>query len=524
MKAQGPRSHINMPQNDCAQCWTIFPINICNRRMVKARSPVLAAAFQQGPAQGQYIRQGRGKLQFHVNHIAASGEVWSHLPQQKSSAPPRDSSMSSDQLKSTSGLPKIAWAKGSYVFDVDGKQYIDGSGGPAVYCIGHGNEEVNAAIAAQLGRVAHGYRYNFTSDPLEQLTEIIQQRCGGDLQHMVFVTGGSEAVESCLKIALQYQHAVGQKKRRRFIARERSWHGNTLGALGVSGFLERRMAFEGAYIDALRIPPANAYRPTPGALDAQDLEDIILREGEENIAAFIFEPVVGAAGGCVPAPEGYVKRVRDICSRHGVLMIADEVMCGAGRTGTWRALEHDRVSPDLTAVAKGLAAGYLPLGAAIYSKHIANAIGVAQTGHTFTAHTTCCAAGVAVQTIVSRDKLVERVAAHAETFKNMLTRALTGVEAVGDIRGRGYFLAIELVQDRTSKSPFDAGLKLHLAIRQQALENGLICYPVGGNVDGIGGDVVILAPPYNATEAELAEIVEKTARSIRQVLTRHGFA
>jgi adenosylmethionine-8-amino-7-oxononanoate aminotransferase len=418
----------------------------------------------------------------------------------------------SRDLKDTSALPKIAWAKGSYLHDVDGKQYIDGSGGPAVYCIGHGNEEVNAAIMRQLERVAHGYRYNFTSDALEELTEIIQRRCGGDLQHVVFVTGGSEAIESCLKLALQYQTAMGQKSRRKFIARERSWHGNTLGALGVSGFLERRRAFEGAFIDAVRISPANAYRPEAGALDAQQLEDAILREGPENVAAFIFEPVVGAAGGCVPAPEGYAKRVREICTRHGVLMISDEVMCGAGRTGTWRALEKDGAEPDIMAVAKGLAAGYLPLGAAIYSRCVADAVGIAQTGHTFTAHTACCAAGVAVQTIVSREKLVERVA------------ALSGVEAVGDVRGRGYFIAAELVADRKTRKPFDASLKLHLQIRSQALENGLICYPVGGNVDGVNGDVVILAPPYNATDNELAEIVDKTAKSISQVLKRNSWA
>jgi adenosylmethionine-8-amino-7-oxononanoate aminotransferase len=427
-------------------------------------------------------------------------------------------------LKSIAHLPKVAWAKGCYLTDADGKQYIDGSGGPAVYCIGHGNEEVNAAITKQLERIAHGYRYNFTTDALEELTDIITTRCGGDLKNVIFLTGGSEAVESCLKLALQYQFAIGQKGRRKFIARERSWHGNTLGALGVSGFLDRRVAFEGAFIDAVRIAPANSYRAEPGALDAQQLEDAILREAPENIAAFIFEPVVGAAGGCVPAPDGYAKRVRDICDHYGVLMIADEVMCGAGRTGTWRALEEDGAEPDIMAIAKGLAAGYLPLGAAIYSTKIAEVIGVAQTGHTFTGHTACCAAGVAVQKIVTREKLVERVSANAGNFKSMLSEALSGVDAVGDIRGRGYFIAAELVANRKTKIPFPAEKKLALNIRAQALENGLICYPVSGNVDGVNGDIVILAPPYNASDAELAEIVDKTARSIKQVLHRLALA
>ncbi len=437
-------------------------------------------------------------------------------------------------ISSTDNLPKVAWGKGCYIYDVDGKQYIDGSGGPAVYCIGHGNVEVNEAIKAQLDRVAHGYRYNFTSDALEELTGIIRARCGVSLQYMVYVTGGSEAVESCLKLALQYHAARGEMSRRRFIARERSWHGNTLGALSVSGFLERKEAFEGSLLPVSRLSPVNSYRPiagasaeTAGEAGARELEKEILRGGPETFAAFIFEPVVGAAGGCVPAPPGYAKRVREICDRYGVLMISDEVMSGAGRCGTWRALEADGVEPDLMAVAKGLAAGYLPLGAAIYSNRIAGVIqkahGAPMTGHTFTGHTACCAAGVAVQRIVQRDKLVERVRANGANLKGMIADALRGVEAVGDIRGRGYFIAAELVADRKTKTPFAAEHKLFMRIRQQALANGLICYPVGGNVDGINGDVVILAPPYNASDAEIDEIVSKMAKSIKQVLTAARF-
>jgi adenosylmethionine-8-amino-7-oxononanoate aminotransferase len=438
-------------------------------------------------------------------------------------------------IHSTGAQPKAVSGKGCYVRDADGKTYIDGSGGPAVYCLGHANEEVNEAIKRQLDQIAHGYRYNFTTDALEELTAIVQSRCGGALQHMVFVTGGSEAVESCLKIALQYQTALGQQSRRRFIARERSWHGNTLGALGVSGFSERRLAFEGAYIDAVRLSPANVYRPIAGATAetageacAKELEDAIVKHGAHTIAAFIFEPVVGAAGGCVPAPPGYAKRVREICDRHGVLMIADEVMSGVGRCGIWRALAHDGVEPDLMSIAKGLAGGYLPLGAAIYSDRVAEVInavhGAVQTGHTFTGHTACCAAGVAVQNIMLRDGLVERVAGNEAKIKAMLAEASHGLDAVGDIRGRGHFIAMELVADLASKKPFPGELKLFMKIRQQALANGLICYPVGGNVDGVNGDIVILAPPYNATDAELVEIVEKTACSVKEVLSAEGLA
>jgi adenosylmethionine-8-amino-7-oxononanoate aminotransferase len=426
-------------------------------------------------------------------------------------------------------LPKAIWGKGSYVRDAQGKSYIDGSGGPAVYCIGHGNEEVNAAIAAQMGKIAHGYRYNFTTDPLEELTEIVAARCGGTLSRMVFVTGGSEAVESCLKLALQYHAGRGEMSRRRFISRERSWHGNTLGALSVSGFLERRSAFEGALVDGSRISPANAYRPPQGATDlpawyAAELEAEILRVGAANVAAFIFEPVVGAAGACVPAPAGYAKAMREVCDRHGVLMIADEVMCGSGRTGFWRALEEDGVEPDIMSIAKGLAAGYLPLGAAVYSTRVAQVIdgvqGGPMTGHTFTGHTACCAAGVAVQKIVAREKLVERVREKTGFLRKLMAEAVADIEHIGDIRGRGFFQAFEIVENRETKKPFPASRKLALRIRQRALELGLICYPVGGIVDGVNGDGVILAPPFNASDAELAEIAGKAGEAIRSVLAQ----
>lgn len=426
-------------------------------------------------------------------------------------------------------LPKVAWGKGCYIYDTDGKQYIDGSGGPAVFCLGHGNEEVNAAIARQLDKVAHGYRYTFTSDPMEKLTALVAERCGGTLRRMVFVTGGSEAVESCLKLALQYHAARGEMSRRRFIARQRSWHGNTLGALAISGFRDRRAAFEGALVEASHLSPVNAYRPPSGVAPADvaehcaaELEQEILRRGAETIAAFIFEPVVGAAGGAVPAPPGYAKRVREICDRHGVLMIADEVMCGAGRTGTWRALEHDGVEPDIMSVAKGLAAGYLPLGAAIYSDRVADAIvkahGGPQTGHTFTGHTACCAAGLAVQTIVKRDRLVEKVAEDGAYLFARLRERLGGRPYVGDIRGRGFFAGIELVQDRATKQPYDPRLQLAIKLRERSFANGLICYPSQGNVDGAAGDHVILAPPYIATHDELDEIIDKLALSLEQVM------
>ena len=443
------------------------------------------------------------------------------------------------------GLPKVSHGSGIHVYDTAGKRYLDASGGPAVFCLGHGHPEVTAAIVQQLERIAHGYRYTFTSDPLEQLRELVTRACRGEsgpgaaaddartLDHMVFVTGGSEAVESALKVALQYHSARGEMGRRRFIARRRSWHGNTLGALAVSDFLDRRAPFEGALVEASFVPQVSMYRPPAGVAPealashaAAELEAEIRRVGPERVAAFIFEPVVGAAGGALPPPPGYAARVREICTRHGLLLIADEVMCGSGRTGTWRALEQEDVVPDIMAVAKGLAGGYLPLGATIYSRAVASVLEAADggplTGHTFSAHTAACAAGVAVQRILVRDRLLERVRTAGAQFQAALRAALSRHEAVGDVRGRGFFLGVELVADRATRAPFPAERALAETIGQCAFEDGLICYASGGNVDGILGDTVILAPPYIATDSELEEIIERFVRAVERGVAQAG--
>ena len=448
---------------------------------------------------------------------------------------PPSASISSHGEVPGAALPKIAYGKGIRLYDVEGKEYIDGSGGPAVFCLGHAHPEVNEAIKLQLDRVAHGYRYNFTSDPLEELTEIVSTECGPGYGRMIFTTGGSEAVESALKIALHYHTASGEPQRRRFIARRRSWHGNTLGALSVSEFKERRDPFEGALIPVSHLSPVNTYRPPANVAPedvarfcARELEQEILRLGARNVAAFIFEPVVGAAGGVVPSPEGYAEFVREICDRHGALMIADEVMCGAGRCGTWRALEHDGVQPDIMAVAKGLAGGYVPLGATIYHDRVGDVLdakaGGPMTGHTFTGHTLACAAGVAVQRIVMRDRLVSRVASDGPSLLKRIKNQMGDLGSLGDVRARGFFVGLEFVADRATKTPFPPELRLYERIRARSLENGLICYPMGGNVDGIAGDTVILAPPYNATAAELDEIIDKLDRSVRQALAAVGYA
>jgi len=427
-------------------------------------------------------------------------------------------------------LPRIVRGQGSYLFDSAGRRYLDGSGGPAVFCLGHAHPEVNAAIMRQLHEVAYAYRYLFTSSALEHLTETVLRLCGGGFQDIVYTGSGSESVESALKIALQHFAARGLMTKRRFIARRRSWHGNTLGALSMSDFAERRRAFEGSLLDVAFVSAANEYRLPDGVSRgelvghlAAELEHAIVSIGPQCVAGFVFEPIVGAAGGVVPAPDGYARAIQAVCRKYDVLLIADEVMCGSGRSGTWRALEHDRVVPDIMCIAKGLAGGYIPLGATLVTAPVAAPIlsehGAFMTGHTFTGHTAACAAGLAVQHIVQRDRLIDRVRSVGATFQAAIGRSLSGFDEVGDVRGRGFFIGIELVRDRRTRTPFSAERALSFDIGARAFADGLICYPCSGNVDGTAGDTIIIAPPYNASDGELEEIVAKLARAVDGALS-----
>ncbi len=364
-------------------------------------------------------------------------------------------------------FPRIVRGSGSYLFDAAGKRYLDGSGGPAVFCLGHAHPELNAAIAQQFEEVAYAYRYLFTSSALEGLTETVLRLCGGGFQDIVFTLSGSEAMEGALKIALQHFAARGLMSKRHFIARRRSWHGNTLGALSISDFAERRRAFEGSLLPVTFVSAANSYRPPDGvppdglaAHLAAELERAIVAAGARYRGRIHLRPIVGAAAGVVPAPAGYAQAVQAVCKKYDVLLIADEVMCGAGRTGTWRALEHDRVIPDIMSIAKGLAGGYIPLGATLVSAGVAAPIhsehGAYMTGHTFTGHTAACAAGLAVQHIVERDHLLERVRSAGGALQTALRQQLSRFDEVGDVRGRGFFIGVELVRDRITKAPFPA--------------------------------------------------------------------
>jgi adenosylmethionine-8-amino-7-oxononanoate aminotransferase len=427
-------------------------------------------------------------------------------------------------------LPRISHGKGSYLFDEAGKRYLDGSGGPAVFCLGHAHPEVNAAIIRQLNDIAYGYRYLFTSAALEELTSTVLRLSGGGFQDIVYSGSGSEAVESALKIALQHFAARGMMSKRRFIARRRSWHGDSLGALSISDFLQRRRAFEGSLLDVTFVSAANAYRRPDGVSGeglvkhlAAELERTIVSLGAEHVAAFVFEPIVGAAGGVVPAPPGYAQAMQAVCNKYDVLLIADEVMSGSGRSGTWCALQHDNVVPDIMSIAKGLAGGYIPLGATLVTARVAAPIrsehGAFMTGHTFSGHTAACAAALAVQLVIERDRLLERVRDTGAGLQQALREALSKFDEVGDVRGRGFFIGIELVRDPRTKEPFAAERALSFEIGARAFADGLICYPCAGNVEGTVGDTIILAPPYNSSDGELEELVTKTVRAIDAALS-----
>ncbi|MDJ0949404.1 MAG: aspartate aminotransferase family protein [Alphaproteobacteria bacterium] len=424
-------------------------------------------------------------------------------------------------------LPVADRGDGVYIIDTDGKRYLDASGGAAVSCLGHSHPAVQAAIKAQVDRVAFAHTAFFTNAAMEDLAETLVADAPGDLDRVYFVSGGSEAVEAALKMARQYCVEIGEPERRHIIARRQSFHGNTLGALSAGGNFWRRAAFEPVLLDVVRhVSPCYAYRGQApdeteeayGRRVADELETAIEELGPETVCAFIAEPVVGATAGAVPPVPGYFKRVREICDRHGVLLILDEVMCGMGRTGTMFACEQDGVAPDLLTIAKGLGAGYQPIGAVLSSGRIYQAFaegsGFFQHGHTYMGHPVACAAARAVQEAIRKEDLLANVRRQGEVLVDALQERFGNHHHVGDIRGRGLFRAIELVADRASKLPFDPQLRLHAGIKRAAMARGLICYPMGGTVDGKAGDHVLLAPPFIIDESQVGEIVDRLGDAV----------
>lgn len=417
--------------------------------------------------------------------------------------------------------PKAVRGEGCYLFDDTGKAYLDGSGGAAVSCLGHGDPDVIAALQAQAEALAFAHTGFFTSEPAEALADLLIQHAPEGLDRVYFVSGGSEAVEAAIKLARQSHLEAGRPQRRHLIARRQSYHGNTLGALAAGGNAWRREPFAPLLTEVSHIAPCYAYllaqegesAAAYGLRAAQELEDEIQRLGPDTVMAFIAEPVVGATLGAVPAVEGYFRRIREICDAHGVLLILDEVMCGMGRTGHLFACEADGVRPDILCIAKGLGAGYQPIGAMLCSGAIYEAIatgsGFFQHGHTYLGHPVAAAAGLAVVEKLTGQGLVQRAAAQGAHLRAALEARFGQHAHVGDIRGRGLFQGIEFVADRETKAPFDPSLRLAGRLKAAAFEAGLICYPMAGTRDGKQGDHVLLAPPFIISDDQIGELVDK---------------
>ena len=422
--------------------------------------------------------------------------------------------------------PFAAGGDGPYVVDSNGKRYLDASGGAAVSCLGHHHPVVIEAIKSQLDAIPYAHTSFFTTEVAERLADVLIEQAPGELDRVYFVSGGSEAVEACLKIARQYFDEQGERRRRYFIGRLQSYHGNTLGALSVGGNMWRRRQFEPLLIDAHHISPCYAYRGRRddeseeqyGQRVANELEEKLNELGPENVIAFICEPVVGATLGAVPAVTGYLERIRQICNENGILLILDEVMCGMGRTGWMYACEEDGIAPDLMAIAKGLGAGYQPIGAMMVSRKvydvIANGSGFFQHGHTYMGHPAACAAGLAVQQVIRDENLLDNVRRQGENLDAALHERFGNHPHIGDIRGRGLFRGLELVTDRTTKSTFEPSLQLHNRIKKEAMARGLMCYPMGGTIDGVHGNHILLAPPYIVDDSHVEELVSKLGSAV----------
>jgi hypothetical protein len=423
-------------------------------------------------------------------------------------------------------LPTVVAGDGPFLIDRDGRRYLDASGGAAVSCLGHSDRAVIDAIKRQLDALPYAHTSFFTNEPAEALADALAAQAPAGLARVFFVSGGSESVEAALKLARQYYVEVGQPTRHRVVARRQSYHGGTLGGLSIGGNLARRELFGPILPAAWHVSPCYAYREraadeTDDAYAerlAAELDAEITRLGPASVMAFVAETVVGATLGAVPPVPGYFRRVREVCDRHGVLLILDEVMCGMGRTGTMFACAQEGVVPDLLCVSKGIGAGYQPLGAMLVHERIYDAVvrgsGAFRHAHTFMGHATACAAGVAVQREIAERGLLARVRTLGDTLITCLRERFAEHPFVGDVRGRGLFVGVELVADRASRRPFDPSCAVHTRVKRAAMQRGMLCYPNGGTADGVRGDHVLLAPPFIIEAQQLETIVETLAAAI----------
>ena len=428
------------------------------------------------------------------------------------------------------GYPVAVAGDGVYLYDREGRRYLDASGGAAVSSLGHSDRAVIDAITRQLEALPFAHTSFFTNEPMEQLADALIAHAPNPLDRVYFTSGGSEAMEAALKLARQYFVEKGEPQRAHVIGRRQSYHGNTLGALAVGGNFSRRRQFEPLLIEATHVSPCYPYRDQrDGESNAAyverlgaELESAIAQLGADKVIAFVAETVAGATLGCAPPVPGYFRRVREICDRHGILLILDEVMCGMGRCGTMWAFEPEGVVPDIVTIAKGLGAGYQPIGAMVVAKPIYEAItrgsGFFQHGYTYLGHAAACAGALAVQHRLTLDRVLDQVHPMGRALEKALCSAFDDNRHVGDIRGRGLFWALELVADRKTKKPFDPALRLHARIKQEALKGGLLCYPMGGTIDGERGDHVLLAPPFVIEPSQIEELVHKLRAAIQSAL------
>jgi hypothetical protein len=427
-------------------------------------------------------------------------------------------------------LPLAVRGDGIFLFDASGRRFLDACGGAAVSCLGHGHPKIISAICEQASRLEYVHSGFFTSGPAEELAALVARLSPGSLERVWFTSSGSEATEAALKLARQFHLERGEPLRTKVIARRLSYHGNTLGALAVGGSKWRRAPYEPLLVEVSFIEPCFQYRfcdanesaEAYGRRAADALETEILRLGPKTVMAFIAETVVGATAGAVPPVPGYLQRIREICDSHGVLLILDEVMCGSGRTGTFLSCEQDAIIPDIVTLGKGLAGGYQPIGAVLCTSEvhgsIASGSGALKHGQTYNAHAVGCAAALGVQRLIMNEDLLHRVQIAGKKLECLLASRLADHPNVGDIRGRGLLVALELVADREAKTPFDPELAIHQRAKADAFARGLLIYPSGGTVDGRRGDHILLAPPYNVSDEELEMIVDLLGKTMEAIL------
>ncbi len=424
--------------------------------------------------------------------------------------------------------PRIVRGEGCYLYDERGKRYLDAVGGAYAANLGHSNPEIADALARQARQFGYLSGTAFTHGPVEELAAELAATLPGDLDKLYFLSSGSEAVEAALKLARQYWVESGKPGKHKIIALAPAYHGNTLLALSASAREHYKTMFREWLVDVHRIPASYPYRcpcrgrdPLCPGCSGAALEDAIRRLGPEHVAAFIAEPVGGSStGASTPGPE-YFRRIREICDRHGVLLIADEVLCGAGRTGTWWAIEPYGVAPDIMTMGKGISGGYAPLSAVAAPERILDVIaggsGSFLHAQTFSHHPVACAAGLAAVRYLKGHKLVERCARMGAVLHERLA-ALRALPHVGDVRGRGLLAGIEFVEDEATRAPFPRVAKFAETFTDAALEAGITVWPNVGHADGVNGDLVLVAPPFIITEAEIDEAVTLLARALQETL------